>query len=83
MAGELRPRTVASYTDGVRLHFTPASRLIPLSPRRTPHPQATTPDYQHPCSHDIRGGRVVGVVSEQKAQMRRGCSVTQLRTCSL
>ena len=32
-AGELRPRTVASYKDGVRLHFTPIVRQPPARVR--------------------------------------------------
>ena len=37
LAGELRPRTVASYKDGVRLHFTPTfgSRQLHRSPQTT------------------------------------------------
>jgi hypothetical protein len=40
------------------------------------------PRLPAPFPRGIRGGRVVGVVSELKAQVRRGCSGAQGWTCS-
>ena len=45
-------------------------------PRRTPSIKQR-PRLPAPFPRDIRGGRVVGVVSELKAQVRRGCSGAQ------
>ena len=45
-------------------------------PRRTPSIKQR-PRLPAPFPRDIRGGRVVGVVSERKPQLRRGCSAAQ------
>jgi hypothetical protein len=50
-------------------------------PRRTPSIKQR-PRLPAPFPRDIRGGRVVGVVSELKAQLRRGCSGAQVWTPS-
>jgi len=48
-----------------------------------PFIERTRPRLPAPCPCDIRGGRVVGVVSEQKTQVRRGCPGVQLQNCTL
>jgi hypothetical protein len=50
-------------------------------PRRTPSTKPR-PRLPAPYPFEIRGGRVVGVVSELKAQVRRGCSGAQVWTPS-
>jgi hypothetical protein len=50
------------------------SPALQVHPRTAPpHPRSTPwPRLPAPCPRDQRGGRVVGAVSEQKTQVRRG-----------